>query len=384
MNLDVTEAGKAELESVGLTTSYAGITRSINSQYTAYYFAGDFAQMNFSGTLWNYYGFSEIKHFFSLANPQADTKFYWGCYVPLMQQIINDIKAKPVTAETVPEVTGTQMDARTSGKVFQVLVDGNWKDFYAKGVNIGSSVPGKWFTEFSYDEALYLKWFDLIGKMNANTIRVYTLLPPQFYSALVYYNEQHPDAKLWLYQEIWPEENPADHNYLAADYNAAYQAEIKMDIDAIHGQANISQRQGRAYGYYTADVSPYIVGYLVGREMEPEEVINTNEKNLGFFFNGSYLYTEANASPTEAWLAMSCDYVLQYEEDTYRWQHPVGIVSWPTLDPIEHNSEWNETGTKTSSTMIRLPSRSTIFRHGKNSSRGSLAPIIFIPTIRTL
>lgn len=43
---------------------------------------------------------------------------------------------------------------------------------------------------------------------------------------------------------------------------------------------------------------------------------------------------------------MSCDYVLQYQEDTYAWQHPVGIVSWPTLDPTEHDSEWNESGDK--------------------------------------
>ncbi|MBI4857370.1 MAG: hypothetical protein HY818_11590 [Acetobacterium woodii] len=346
LNLDVTETGKTALAEYGLTTSYAAITRSVNSQNTAYYFAGDFAQMDFPGTLWNYAGFSTIKQLFSFANPNADTKFYWGCYVPLMRQIISEIKTKPEISVATQVTSGTQMNARTSGTGFQVLVDGNWEDFYAKGVNIGSSVPGKWFTEFSYDEALYLKWFDLIGEMNANTIRVYTLLPPQFYSALVYYNEHHPDNKLWLYQEIWPEENPADQNYLGANYNTTYQTEIKMDLDAMHGHATIPKRLGRAYGSYNADVSPYIAGYLVGREMEPQEVISTNERNPGFVFNGNYLYTEANASPTEAWLAMSCDYVLQYEEDTYQWQHPVGIVSWPTLDPIEHNSEWNESGNK--------------------------------------
>lgn len=346
LNLNVTEAGETALAQFGLGSEYAAVTRSINSQYTAYYFAGDFAQMDFSGTLWNYAGFARIKQLFSVANPNAETKFYWGCYVPLMEKIISDLKTRPEVTAVQQETMGTQMAARTAGSGFEVFVDGNWEDFYARGVNIGSSVPGKWFTEFSYDEALYLKWFEQIGAMNANTIRVYTLLPPQFYSALVYYNEEHPDAKLWLYQEIWPEEHPADNNYLGGDYNTTYQAEIKMDIDAIHGRANIAQRQGRAYGYYTADVSPYIVGYLVGREMEPEEVISTNEKNSGFVFNGNYLYIEANASPTEAWLAMSCDYVLQYEEESYQWQHPVGIVSWPTLDPTEHDSEWNESGDK--------------------------------------
>ncbi len=346
LKFDVTEAGGETLNSFGLTTTYAAVTRTVNSQYTAYYFAGDFAQMNFSGSLWNYQGFAQIKRLFSVANPNAETKFYWGCYVPLMQKIINGVKAEPKVVETVIETADTQIAARTLGSGFQVLKDGNWEDFYAEGVNIGSSVPGRWFTEFSYDEALYLKWFDLIGAMNANTIRVYTLLPPQFYAALGYYNEQHPEAKLWLYQEIWPEENPSEGNYLKTDYNTTYQDEIKIDIDALHGKANIPQRQGRAYGTYTVDVSPYIAGYLVGRELEPEEVISTNDKNKGFVFEGNYLYTEANASPTEAWLASSCDFLLQYEEDTYKWQHPVGIVSWPTLDPIEHDSEWNESGNK--------------------------------------
>jgi hypothetical protein len=43
---------------------------------------------------------------------------------------------------------------------------------------------------------------------------------------------------------------------------------------------------------------------------------------------------------------MHCDYVLSYEEKQYGWQHPVGIVSWPTLDSKEHDSEWNSQGKK--------------------------------------
>lgn len=113
---------------------------------------------------------------------------------------------------------------------------------------------------------------------------------------------KNPDAKLWLYQEIWPEEHPADNNYLGGDYNTTYQAEIKMDIDAIHGRANIAQRTGRAYGYYTADVSPYIVGYLVGREMEPEEVISTNEKTQVLYLMATiFTPKQTPALPRPGW-----------------------------------------------------------------------------------
>jgi len=58
------------------------------------------------------------------------------------------------------------------------------------------------------------------------------------------------------------------------------------------------------------------------------------------------LFSGRDASATESWLAMNCDYVVKYENDTYGWQHPVAIVSWPTLDPIEHDSEWNAAGLK--------------------------------------
>ncbi|WKY46185.1 hypothetical protein Q5O14_08900 [Eubacteriaceae bacterium ES2] len=345
-DLDVSASGQKLLEDAGLQTQYAAISCTRNSNYTAYYFSGDYANMDFSGKLWNYYGFAQIKYLLSKINPNAETRFYWGAYVPLIEQILS--AAETEKAIVVPETANAeiQMNARTSATNFQVFKDSVWQDFFIKGVNLGSSVPGKWFTEFTYDEDLYLNWFEQIANMNANTLRVYTLMPPQFYSALVYFNEHHPNQTLWLCQEIWPEENPEDHDYLKEDYNTNYQSEIKMDLDAIHGQANIPERSGRAYGYYTADVSPYIIGYLVGRELEPEEVISTNTLHAGQQFSGTYLYTTADASPTEAWLAMSCDFVAEYEETTYKWQHPVGIVSWPTLDPAEHDSEWNETGDK--------------------------------------
>jgi hypothetical protein len=182
--------------------------------------------------------------------------------------------------------------------------------------------------------------------MNANCIRIYTLLPPEFYNALEDYNQSHPEAPLWLLQEIWPEENPAGHDYLQQEYISSYLQEIRYGVDAVHGQASIKPRQGRAYGIYTSDVSKYVLGYLVGRELEPDEVLTTNQNNSDYTYKGDYLSSGPGASPSEAWLAMNCDYVAQYEEQHYKSQHPVAIVSWPTLDVQEHDSEWNESGQK--------------------------------------
>ncbi len=91
---------------------------------------------------------------------------------------------------------------------FLVSVDGAWQEIFVKGVNISTSLPGKWFTEFPREEGIYLDWLKNIGQMHANSVRVYILLPPGFYRALLYYNIKHPAEPLWLFQEIWPEENP--------------------------------------------------------------------------------------------------------------------------------------------------------------------------------
>ena len=239
-----------------------------------------------------------------------------------------------------------KFSARTEKSGFQILKKGKWEDFFVKGVNIGAALPGQWFTEFPKDTATYTGWFEKIAQMNANSIRIYTLLPAEFYVALDDYNTKHPKAVLWLIQEIWPEENPADQNYLQTAYVAEYFKEIEHVVDAIHGKAIIPKRIGRAYGVYTRDVSKYVLGYLVGRELEPDEVIATNEKNKAYSYKGEYLASELGASASEAWLAMNCDYVLKYEEEKYKWQHPVAIVSWPTLDVQVHDSEWNTAGLK--------------------------------------
>ena len=344
-SIPLTPKGQLVFEKLGLSGKIPAILKSNNAQYNAYYFAGDFAQRS-SGKENSYgYGYVKLRRALSFASESDNANFYWKVYIPLMQNIVEEVLQKKNEVQaTLPD--SDSLMARTERNGFSVFQNGEWIDFFVKGVNIGSSIPGTWFTEFNRKEELYLDWFAQIAEMNANSIRIYTLLAPEFYSALAYFNQTNPQTPLWLYQEIWPEEEPLNGDYLAEEYDDAYKEEIRNVIDAMHGKATISERLYRAYGIYSTDVSPYIVGYLVGRELEPEEVISTNERNQGYSFDGKYLYTEKEAAPTEAWLAMCCDYTIAYESYTYGWQHPVGIVSWPPLDPKEHDSEWNATGNK--------------------------------------
>jgi hypothetical protein len=346
--VDLTEEGSAAMEKLGLPSVFPAVIEKQNSRYTSYYFAGDYAQKSFNGEYPGNYGSAVLRRILSLRSESDSGQFYWKAYLPMMEKILTGIDERKAGAPMPPAVAGAPiLNVRVSGQTFEFKKDdGAWSELFARGVNIGSSLPGKWFTEFVRSEQLFIAWFEKISAMGANTIRVYTLLAPEFYSALQYYNTFCAEQPLLLYQEIWPEENPADGDYLAPDYEEEYRQEIRYVIDAMHGRAVIPQRDFRAYGLYTSDISPYIAGYLVGRELEPEEVIQTDERNPGYTFRGEYLFTEPEASPTEAWLAMNCDYVAAYETLTYGWQHPVGIVSWPTLDPAEHDSEWNAAGDK--------------------------------------
>lgn len=351
--LKLSESDKKKLKAEGIPQVFPAVVQNNTGLHTTYYFAGDYADNENTPSFYQIAGMTGFMEKFILG--QTDT-FFWKGYVPLMKKIIAQASLDPSERYTpegferpgdrgVYEQEGIKLVSRTRGELLQIYDESQWKDFFVKGVNLGIAFPGRWFTSFPKEEAIYLEWFEDIGRMNANTIRVYTLMDPSFYRALLRYNLQHHEEPLWLLQEIWPEEHPPGNDYLREAYTQEFFEEIEYVIDAVHGNVEIPQRRGRAYGYYDADLSPYILGFLVGRELEPEEVIATNESNSLTTFDGDYLVI-ADGSPTEVWLAKSTEHLLAYQEESYGWQHPVAIVSWPTLDVMEHDAEWNEAGNK--------------------------------------
>src|SRR5690606_32818643 len=91
-----------------------------------------------------------------------------------------------------------RVDARTRGDFFEVPAGrGRWRRIYLNGVNMGVALPGKFPSEFPADSATYAGWFALIAGMHANTLRLYTILPPPFYRALRAWNLTHADRTLW-------------------------------------------------------------------------------------------------------------------------------------------------------------------------------------------
>jgi len=48
---------------------------------------------------------------------------------------------------------------------------------------MGAGVPGKFPGELAISKDDYLRWFNYIGEMHANILRVYTILSPVFYQS---------------------------------------------------------------------------------------------------------------------------------------------------------------------------------------------------------
>lgn len=351
---DLTETGLNKISKIGLGKKFPAIVRKRTPDYTSYYFAGDFADHEATPTNYKIAGLDKVRYLFNLDLKGEANYFYWKMYVPLMNKILHDVVNERAGVEVTKKVIETDKQgdlslvSRTNRKSLQIYQNKTWKNFFVKGVNMGMAVPGKFFTEFPTSVTQYSNWMKQIGDMNVNTIRVYTLMHPSFYQALYFYNQNNPEKPLWLLQGIWPEENPPNGNYLSQEYKEAFLKEIQYGVEAIHGDLEIPERKGRAYGTYLADVSPYTLGYLVGRELEAVEVVCNDKINKSFSYQGTYFTTEPNATPTEGWLAWACDNVVSHEAKKYLWTRPVSIVSWPTMDPAVHESEWDNINEKSS------------------------------------
>ena len=227
---------------------------------------------------------------------------------------------------------------RTHGDYFQVLQGNQWKNIYLKGVNIGPARPVEFPSTPPTDFQTYRDWLKLISEMNANVVRIYTILPPAFYQALKTHNENSSN-KIFLFQEIWLAERDDEKDLYDKFWIDNFKNEIHKAVDLIHGTADIPYRRGHAYGIYTADISKYVIALGVGREVEPSIIVQTNNANpLKTIYHGKFVTVE-NANPSEVWFSEMMDYTIRYEMEKFNTQRPVTIVNWPPLDPMYHKTE---------------------------------------------
>lgn len=238
--------------------------------------------------------------------------------------------------------TGISYRFKAEGDYFYIYESGDWKQMFMRGVNIGATEPGLFPGDLTISYDTYYRWFGYISEMNCNCIRIYTLMPPQFYQALGDFNKKAKN-KLYLYQGIWV--NEEDIERLSDTYaeNEKILNDFMTDavnlVNVIHGKAKIAETAGEAYGTYNTDVSPWLVGWIIGIEWDPNFVINTNNQHPDKKdYDGKYLYTQT-ASPFEAFLCRVGDALIKHEAKTYKFQVPLAFSNWITTDPLTHPNE---------------------------------------------
>lgn len=242
----------------------------------------------------------------------------------------------PLTPPPRPRPAERQMLYRTHGEYFQALQGEEWQTVYLTGVNLGPAQPGEFPSTASRDFGTYYEWMEEIGAMNANTVRIYSILPPAFYQALRQYN-QTAKRPLWLIHEVWIHDQTQD--LFDAESKRQFEQEVRNVIDLLHGQADVPCRPGANCGIYTADVSRWVIGLAVGREIEPVLALRTNRLHpKKTSYAGRYV-SLPEGNPSEAWFAEECDFAISYELQKYNTQQPITVVNWPPLDPLTHRTD---------------------------------------------
>ncbi len=232
---------------------------------------------------------------------------------------------------------------RTNGKTIELNSGKGYEPFEVKGVNMGSGIPGEWSTDFAIDEETYMRWFAYMQEMGANVLRIYTVQDDTFYNAFYKYNNGREEP-LYLIHGVWVNDYVQNSHRDAYDndFFGTFMEDCRTMIDVVHGKRSIlAGRMGSAgSGTYRRDVSPWVLGYILGVEWEDITVRYTDEKYADnpeyTSFNGKYLYTAESASPFEVMLARVGDKVLEYEANRYGVQKIFAFSNWPTTDPFEY------------------------------------------------
>jgi len=338
---DLTKDGVDLLEENKIPESFAAIIESRKGNSKSYYLAGDYTDVQKVPKLYQYKWLRNIRQALPQTN-RAEDSFFWKGYAPIMSVILEE-STQPLKTVEKP-ATAIEGELKYASRVkddsFEVLVGDEWQQIKIKGVNIGMAKPGTFPGEAAITEEEYSRWLKYIGEMGANSIRVYTIHPPGFYHALKRHNEEH-ENKIYLFQGIWSDEEPLVEtlNAFSEESTETFRTETKRIIDVIHGNATLEPRPGHASGNYSADISPYVIGWIMGIEWYPLMVEGTNEKNAGIGdYKGTYIETE-EAEPFEYWLAENLDLLVDYEMQQYNWMRPISFTNWVTTDLLDHPYE---------------------------------------------
>jgi hypothetical protein len=212
------------------------------------------------------------------------------------------------------------------------------------GVDLGATLPGRSPGEVAIEADTYARWFGQMGELGIHFVRVYTIHRPQFYTELKRYNTDHPRAPIYLIQGVYlPDESYVEKgNLFDSTVTARFTAELQDASAAVGGTLTRPVTPGFADGTWRADVSPWLAGWIIGAELDPNAVVASDIFNAstpetaGKYFRSTA--TDTPTTPTERWLAARMDELATAEAKAGR-SSPIAFVNWPTTDPLTHPTE---------------------------------------------
>lgn len=183
-----------------------------------------------------------------------------------------------------------------------------------------------------------------MGRLGVRVLRIYTIHPPQMYEELLAYNRAHAAAPIYLMQGVYlPDESYIrSGNLYAPGPTHAFDQELRAASKAVHGTLRRGVTPGRASGRWTADVSRWVAGWIIGVEWDAEATQASDKRNAaapdfhGRFF--SSVSDAARTTPTERWIAARMN-ELATAEAAKGTSAPIAFVNWPTADPLTHAHE---------------------------------------------
>jgi len=215
---------------------------------------------------------------------------------------------------------------------------------FLRGVDLGVGVPGHTPGSLAVTRDQYRRWLDQMREGGLDTIRVYTIHFPRFYEELRRHNLAHPEAPLYLMQGVWLGESATEPDHDLHRATEVFDAEIERAVDVVHGAADIPDRSGHGHGVFTADVSPWTIGFLIGREVFSREVRTTDRLHPDDRRFEGQAFTLADGNPSSVWMAARLDHIVASERARHGAERPVAFSNWLELDPIDHPTEPDRSG----------------------------------------
>ena len=211
--------------------------------------------------------------------------------------------------------------------------------FDLKGVNLGLGKPGHFAKDKAITKEEYLRWFKQMKDMGANTVRVYTIGPEDFYEAFYEFNENNDDP-LYLIHGVWVDDYLLNSRFSALDneFYKPFLEDCKNMVDVIHGRFKSRNDNTMYVNRYKNDISQWVYAYILGVEWDPGLVTYTNENvNQQKQYQGTYFQTKS-ATNFEIFLASIADQLVEYETEKYGQQKTIAFSNWATTDPFEYDN----------------------------------------------